>query len=1211
MNRLKYYIAIILLCAIAGIAVKFLILSPETEALIYMDSKLYDDAMIKYERILGGGNESGNVIIPLARIYTQQGEVKKAVGLLIRYIHKKPDLLNAETVLSSIYKHSISQYEYLHFLERVPSFSYPNEVLMDVSAWYESTLQDEKQIAVLSEMAEKIEDKRVDHEYRKLVYYYTSNTKFDVFSSLVKQLVPNANPKNRKEPLLFLLTILVSSEHYGKAMTFACKYLEEKRPPDPFEVEKIADIFLNAGQIRMADEICRRFLRKKDGRTTLQICKYRMDMAKGDECKVLEELRQDFNPSPAKSKRISDIGIRLAMKYGDSKLVRDILLQSDTWKLSEAEAFEYAFFALKTGDAELAEILNGKIGPDTLRLAPCLNFIIKAAVGKNPLSSVPSLACGSSGLDDDDIMQLAYIMFHNGCLKDSFLLIRDRPAEELFPFFKVRDLVKVIASCGNPEEFADRYEKELLLSKKPGRLLVNTLFLLSAVSGQTGRLEKLVDEYGDVPLPVLIDAYSLATAYGQHDSAVILAEAACRDNQGDACRYFLATSLLNSGNLNKALALLLKLKKVMRPAESLFLKTVALDIELCGLDRIPNEFRYEIEPALSYVLARKDMTDTELKRVSVCLAALGEREKAQRSYLKICQNENLNVSDIDEFASLCKRSPLEDVGKWFIMQAESGKWEKWRGVSWLNRIGMEKETVRIVEGVYRKVELDYLAEYLAALHETGNDYEAGKLLERYNISQLLKADLRERIALVIVLSKTGCTEYLRQLLGSFTAGELLSNLSPVDIASMFISTNKEKEGLEIFSGPGTPKRNALYVILFLKTYAGDDKFVSDWLDSGLENPESILINLYYFSLRNRRTGLALTIARRLYDSYATDGNRFRLAEALIAEKKYGEGVELVRNDAGNNNIAGEIYLSGISGLADTGKFSRESPEADRFVRICENILRAHDTPKPLLVSVAYALSNTGYHLKAKKIFHDFAAGNPDIGDSFTKMYLFSTAMAMERQDFALVGELMVKTKKEDEQKVITLLETYGMYGQIMFFMEKRYGGEIPLHLYPKYLNCLLKCRQMRKFDSVAGKLPPPQSFSDEAVGEIFASLMLAGKENEAAAFYEFLNRNKRNLPSALVRRLGYYFANNDDYEKAIPVLFELARASNEPESSDLSLLVTLPGIEKNQEFLDWLLKHAKISKGDEQLKWIEYLNFLKRPEEVVEILKEYYIAKEN
>ena len=957
----------------------------------------------------------------------------------------------------------------------------------------------------------------------------------------------------------------------------------------------------------MADEICKQFFNKKYGPAILQISQYRMDMARGNEVKVMEAMKQDFYSNSIKSRRIYQSAINTALKYGDSKWANDLLRSADLAKSNQDAVYDYAFYALKNRDVEMAEMLKDKLDPEALRISPCLSYIVKSAINRVPVKNAVSLAGNCADLDKDDILQLGYVVFHNDCLDEAFLLIKDSPASRILQFFKIRDLVKVIVNDGNPDGFMDKYEQESLLSGKEKQgICRDTLFLLSAASGLKDRLERLIAEHPEVTVEVLVDAYSLAEAYGQYDVAVTLAEDLCRRNQKDAFRFFLATALVDSGDYKRALALLVQLKKNMRVADGLFLRAVARDIELGGYESISNEAIAEIEPTLGGILGREDVTVTELKRAAVCLAALGRKEKAEQTYLKLCMEGDLKTADIDEFVAMCKRTPGEEVRRWFMKQAATGKWEKWRRLSWLNRLGMESDTIDIVEGVYKGVELTYLGEYLTALHAIGRDEKANEVLGRYKISQFLKLGQRERISLIGILSKTGHIELARQLLGSFSARELIANLSPADIASAFISTSMEKEGLNLFGGDGNPKGSALSVMLFLHAFSGNEKFVELWLDSGIVRPEGVLINLYYFALHNKRTRLALEIARRLFKSYGTEANKFRLAESLVAEKHYEEGIAMIGEDAEKNSKAAEIYLSGISGLAVAGRFSKESPEAEKFLRICDKFIKSPETPKSTIAAVAFALSNTAYHDRAKNLFYGLALADPDINDSFTKMYLFSTVMAPERKDFELITALVLNTKKEDEQKVLGLLEAYNMQGQIMLLVEKRYGSDIPLNLYPKYLNCLLKCRKMETFDLVVKKLPPPQSFSEEDRESIFETLMLGGKDADASIFFDALDKKKQSMNPSLVRRLGYYFANNKNYEKAIPVFFELAKASGDPESSDLSLLVSLPGIGENKEVVDWLIVQAKTEKDEKQLKWLEFLNYVKRPEEVIEILKEYY-----
>jgi tetratricopeptide (TPR) repeat protein len=202
MNFFKYYLGIIFLCVAAIIAARFLILTPETVALMYLDSKMYEEAMRRYEKMLAAGNRSGNVIIPLAKLYAQQGEIKRAVGLLVRYINRNPDLLNAEAVLSQIDKSATFLDEYGKLIERTPDFSSTNDVLLDLSSWYESVLQEQRQIEILAILAKLPDNKRTELNFNKLLTYYAVNSRFDGPSTFVRQLIINENPKESKKSFL-------------------------------------------------------------------------------------------------------------------------------------------------------------------------------------------------------------------------------------------------------------------------------------------------------------------------------------------------------------------------------------------------------------------------------------------------------------------------------------------------------------------------------------------------------------------------------------------------------------------------------------------------------------------------------------------------------------------------------------------------------------------------------------------------------------------------------------------------------------------------------------------------------------------------------------------------------------------------------------------------------------------------------------------------
>ena len=105
-------------------------------------------------------------------------------------------------------------------------------------------------------------------------------------------------------------------------------------------------------------------------------------------------------------------------------------------------------------------------------------------------------------------------------------------------------------------------------------------------------------------------------------------------------------------------------------------------------------------------------------------------------------------------------------------------------------------------------------------------------------------------------------------------------------------------------------------------------------------------------------------------------------------------------------------------------------------------------------------------------------------------------------------------------------------------------------------------------------------------------------------FGSISDKGRDQLSQSLLRRLGYYFANNGNYDKSMPLFFELAKKNPLPDSSDVSTLVNLPGASENKLIIEWMIKQAKSSKGEIQVRWLELLNYIKQPQAVIDIIEE-------
>ncbi|MBN2642946.1 MAG: hypothetical protein JXR78_14945, partial [Victivallales bacterium] len=1271
----NYYIGIFILCCLGGVTAKLLIPTPQAVALMYMDSGQYGEARIRYEQMLKDGDETGNVIIPLAKIYEKEGQTQKAIGLLVKYIHKQPDLKDARAVLEVIYQNSLKTGDYINVLENLASLSSSGDSLAELSNWYETTLQDKSQVEILTKLVKQPGYRLNEQDYNKLILYYSVNRKYERSSTLIKELVKKAENRSLKESMIFTVMMLVNSEHYRQGMELAQKYLEEKKPLEPYDVEQLVSIFIDAGRADMAQELLSPYLKQRSENVNLLICRYRIDLAEGKEVRLLRRLRQDFYSGNQKSERLLEFTLNMALKMEDVELTRDITNSLNVNRLPEETIFKCAFFALIHHDEKLAEILKAKLSPELMRLESCLNYIIWCTLQKMTVHEMVLDTEKSKILNDDDKTELAYILYQNDFQQEAFELIRKRPGSEVFPIFKIRDLVRLIYDFGNTAQMIKKYQLESLEFEPYSRMLYrDTELLMAAAAGYKSIMMQLLDEYKDIPLESLVSAYSQAITYKQYDMAVMLGKTLQEKNKDKIFEYLTASAMVQAGSYIDALVILEHLRNKMRPASNLFLRAGALSIMKYGTDSLPDKTLGEIKLELQKIISNRNSTNTELKSAALCLAALGRKQHAENLYLELCRKDAMNNGDIDEFIKVCDKSPSSEVKEWFIHRAENELINRWMQLDRLNRLGLPEESIRIVEQIYKYNQISYLAEYLTALDMVGKDTVIANLISsytgKYRIRQILKSSVRERVSLLSFLNEKyppieqqspveellnagakiaqknpditvqltensrkhsvnplpGFTrvplepeppakaekqdipvrELVKTISASLTVNELISNYPPATIAYIYASGGIPELGLEKFKSNGAPEGKMFDVILFLYAYSGNDKFVEDYLASHLENPEKQLEQLYMFLERGRHYDLVFQVAERMYKQYPTLDNRIRLGRALIATKQYQKAVDLVKSDAESLKQARDIFMAGIAGISSLGQFSKDSPEANIFLHICDLILNSPDSTALDISNTAFALSNTGYYARAKNIFYKLAQEHNTTRTPFLKQFLYLSTRVPSRQDFKKVRELIASSPPNEEQEVVNMLASLHMYGHIMLLLKLRHGKDIPMKYYPVFMYSLLNSRMMKEFKMYCKLLPPPESFSLDDRISLFVTLLMARENDKADEFLESLKGHTEKIAPDLIRRLAYELANNKQYSKAISLFFMLAKREVNPKSDDIKAMISLMKNTPAPAILSWIEAQAQTTRNMVQVEWMRHLVFLDKPEAVINIYREQY-----
>ena len=103
-----------------GLAGSFLLIPRDSElSLMYFRGHHYADARRLYEQRLAAGDRSVDVVMPLAEVYVQSGEVGRAVDLLRHFGTSAGDRLELFQRVARFQKYGQQMQEYLHTLEAI------------------------------------------------------------------------------------------------------------------------------------------------------------------------------------------------------------------------------------------------------------------------------------------------------------------------------------------------------------------------------------------------------------------------------------------------------------------------------------------------------------------------------------------------------------------------------------------------------------------------------------------------------------------------------------------------------------------------------------------------------------------------------------------------------------------------------------------------------------------------------------------------------------------------------------------------------------------------------------------------------------------------------------------------------------------------------------------------------------------------------------
>lgn len=148
----SWYIASTTLFAL-GIAASVLLIPHSNElGLMFYRDKEFSRSLYIFEKQWEEGDHSAQVVVPLARLYLQYGQVDHAVELMEDFVKEHPSRIQALQILGQFYQYAQRPNGYLKTLEQLRILEPTPQVLRDLSAIYNFQSEYEKQVDVLKQL---------------------------------------------------------------------------------------------------------------------------------------------------------------------------------------------------------------------------------------------------------------------------------------------------------------------------------------------------------------------------------------------------------------------------------------------------------------------------------------------------------------------------------------------------------------------------------------------------------------------------------------------------------------------------------------------------------------------------------------------------------------------------------------------------------------------------------------------------------------------------------------------------------------------------------------------------------------------------------------------------------------------------------------------------------------------------------------------------
>ncbi len=547
MRPLHYvFLAAVLMAGIAG---SLLLVPRESDlSLMAFRGHHFEDAMRLYENRLANGDRSADVVMPLAEVYVQSGEVGRAVSLLQRFSGPSSDHLELLRKVATFQKYGQEMREYRSTLEEIDRIQSSEDGLRELANQYRYANRTDQLIPALRTLLSRYRGE--PFEFLELANLLAVGGRPAEAATVLERMEAQHPHDITQNTVEFLISVLLDSGDSERALDRAARWLEGHR--NSGGVARFAMLLRSKGQPALAARLLAPFEPAIDGDPVLLAEWMQQQMGGKRDTEAFARLDRLRRRNQLPGDFVEPF-IDLALARDEVSLAIDVAEEYGIQRLNGALLGMLAERALGAGREAFAYRAEAAMGDGFLANRPLLGARLAYARGDRAETARRLRSAeADANLPDADRLAAAGLDVKLGRQSEAVAQL-ERIRIEAASGDLLLETARLYVTVGKAADGARRFDG--LRAGGSTAAIDRAWALVSAGAGRgpevAGWLQAAPAQ--SIAVPLLRDLYFLAQDCKQPSLALAAAERLFGEHPGDANRLALANALTAAGRPAEAL----------------------------------------------------------------------------------------------------------------------------------------------------------------------------------------------------------------------------------------------------------------------------------------------------------------------------------------------------------------------------------------------------------------------------------------------------------------------------------------------------------------------------------------------------------------------------------------------------------------------------------------------------------------------------------